>query len=102
MHGFISNEPILATVPEAAKRGDAKARARASAEDYEAMFLSTMMKQMFPAIDPKNPFTGGSAEETWRGMLIDQYGKSLAKSGGIGVADAVYREMIRIQEAAGR
>lgn len=98
MLSTLAREPIQTTVPTSPLKGDAKARARQSAEDYEAMFLSTMMKHMFPAVDAKDPFRAGNAEETWRGMLIDQYGKSIAKSGGIGVADTVYREMIRIQE----
>jgi Rod binding domain-containing protein len=29
---------------------------------------------------------------------VEQYGKALAKSGGIGIADAVVREMLRAQE----
>jgi flagellar protein FlgJ len=93
-------ETMPSLVPTAAKRGDAKQRARASAEEYESVFLSTMLKQMFTGIETKGPFHGGSAEETWRGMLIDQYGAQIAKSGGIGIADAVYREMMRIQEGA--
>lgn len=87
-----------ATVP--ARTGDRASRARATAEEYESVFLATMLKQMVPEIDTKNPFFGGSAEETWRGLLIDQYGKSIVKAGGIGIADQVYREMMRIQEGA--
>ncbi|MEJ1160984.1 rod-binding protein [Prosthecomicrobium sp. N25] len=93
-------EPLPSIVPTAAKRGDAKARARASAEEYEAVFLSAMMKQMFAGLETSGPFHGGQAEETWRGMLIDQYGKEMVRRGGIGVADTVYREMLRIQEGA--
>jgi Rod binding domain-containing protein len=35
----------------------------------------------------------------WRSLLTDQYAKSIAKSGGIGIADQVYRSLIAHQEA---
>lgn len=90
----------LHSVPEATKRGGRADRLEAAAQDYEASFLSTMLKQMFPEIDTKSPFFGGTAEENWRGLLIEEYGKSLARAGGVGIADAVYRDMVRIQEGA--
>jgi len=38
-------------------------------------------------------------ETVYRSLLIQQYAKVAAKSGGIGIADAVQREILRIQEA---
>ncbi|KPL51729.1 rod-binding protein [Prosthecomicrobium hirschii] len=90
----------LHSVPTADKSGDRASRMRAVAQEYESVFLSSMLKQMMPEIDAKSPFHGGSAEETWRGMLVDQYGKSITKAGGIGIADAVYRELMKVQEGA--
>lgn len=97
---ILNSLPPRASVPDAAKSGDAKTRARASAEEFEAMYLSTMFKQMFAGLETNGPFFGGSAEQTWREMLVDQYGGMTAKAGGVGIADAVYREMLKIQEGA--
>ena len=58
-----------------------------------------MMQPMFANIDVEEPFGGGNAEKIWRTMMVDEYGKSMAKSGGIGIADTVYREILRAQEA---
>jgi Rod binding domain-containing protein len=35
----------------------------------------------------------------WRSLMVDEYGKSMAKAGGIGLADSVMSEMLRLQEA---
>jgi Rod binding domain-containing protein len=33
-------------------------------------------------------------------MLRDEYGRLIARSGGVGVADAVMRQLLRAQEAS--
>ena len=82
-----------------AKPSDAKlAAAKKSAQDFEALFLAQMMTHMFAGIDAKGMFGGGAGEEAWRSVLTQEYGKVMAKAGGIGVADSVMREMIRQQE----
>jgi peptidoglycan hydrolase FlgJ len=80
---------------------DAKAKARANAVDFEAMFLSSMFSNMFTSINGEGPFGGGGAGGVWRSFLSDEYAKSFAKAGGIGIADSVYRSLIAQQEARG-
>jgi len=74
------------------------ARFRKVAEDFEAVFISEMMRPMFENIQAEAPFGGGPSEDIWRNMQIDEYGKAIAKSGGIGIADAVMDQMIKMQE----
>ena len=90
--------PSVSVVPDAMHRGDTKERLKAAAQDYEAVFVSTMLSQMFSGVKTSAPFGGGSAEETWRGLLINEYGKEISKSGGIGLADHIYRDLLRVQE----
>ena len=78
---------------------DAKAKARANAVDFEAMFLSTMFNNMFTSIEGEGPFGGGGAGGIWRSFLSDEYAKSFAKAGGVGIADSVYRSLLAQQEA---
>ena len=78
---------------------DNVAKARASAEEFEAIFLSTMLSEAFPKTE-ETPFTGGQAEDTWRGFMIDEYGKAIAKGGGLGIADHIQRELLAMQEAS--
>ncbi len=69
------------------------------AQEFEAVFLSTMMEHMFAGVETDGPFGGGSAERTWRSFLIEEYGSSMARSGGIGIADDIARELLALQEA---
>jgi Rod binding domain-containing protein len=76
----------------------AAAKARSTAQDFEAVFLGSMFGQMFAGTG-EGPFSGGQAAKTWRSFLTDEYAKNFAKAGGVGIADAVYKELIAQQEA---
>jgi peptidoglycan hydrolase FlgJ len=92
---------VMALPSTAGVSPDAQAKARAKAVDFEAMFLSTMFSHMFTGTDGEGPFGGGGAAGVWRSFLSDEYAKSFAKAGGIGLADSVYRSLIAQQEARG-
>jgi Rod binding domain-containing protein len=77
----------------------AKAKAKTTSQDFEAVFLNSMFQQMFTGIQGDGPFGGNGATGVWRSFLTDEYAKSFAKSGGIGIADQVYKSLIAHQEA---
>ena len=74
-----------------------EAKARSTAQDFEAMFLHSMFQQMFANVG-QGPFSGGPGANVWRSFLTDEYSKSFAKSGGIGLAAQVQRELLARQE----
>lgn len=76
----------------------AKEKISEAAVEFEAVFIAEMMKPMFEGISTEAPFGGGKGEEVFRSMLLQEYGKTMAKTGSIGVADAVKRELIKAQE----
>jgi Rod binding domain-containing protein len=76
-------------------------KAREAAQDFEAVFLNNMFSQMFTDMEGDGPFGGGREVGIWRSFLTDEYAKSFAKKGGIGIADHVYRALLQQQEAAG-
>ena len=80
---------------------DGKDKARSDAVAFEGMFLSQMFSQMFTAVDGEGPFGGAGGAGVWRSFLSEEYAKSFAKAGGIGIADHVYRTLIEQQEARG-
>ncbi len=45
-----------------------------------------MFEQMYTGIDGDGPFGGGGASGVWRSFMTQEYAKSFAKSGGIGIA----------------
>lgn len=75
-------------------------RMRETAEAFEASFLAQMMKPMFDGLSTEAPFGGGEAEGTWRGFLVEAMAKQTVKAGGIGLADQVVSQMIKMQEQA--
>jgi peptidoglycan hydrolase FlgJ len=90
----IAPQPAL---PQASGRLD-KATAREIGEEFEAVFLASMMQHMFAGIETDGPFGGGRAEETWRSLLIEEYGQEIAAAGGIGIAEEITRELLALQE----
>ena len=75
------------------------ARAQKASQHFEAVFLNQMFQHMFTGIDGEGPFGGGVGVSIWRSFLTEQYAKSFAKAGGIGLADHVYRSLMAHQEA---
>lgn len=69
-----------------------------TARDFEAMFMAEMLKPMFEDIETDGPFGGGKGEEVFRSFMLQEYGKMIAETGQIGIADQVKTEMIRMQE----
>jgi len=71
---------------------------REKAEDFEAVFLSQMLRPMFDTVPTDGITGGGQAESVYRGLMVEEMGKSISKAGGIGIADSIYRELIKLQE----
>ncbi len=71
---------------------------RKVAEKFEAFFLGQMLQPMFSGIEPAKPFGGGHAEKIWKSLMVDEVGKSMAKNGGIGIAEMIQRDLLKIQE----
>jgi Rod binding domain-containing protein len=76
------------------------AQIRKSANEFESMFVSQMVGQMFSGIEVDETFGGGHGEEMFRSMLTNEYANQINKRGGFGIADQVYRELLRAQEGA--
>jgi flagellar protein FlgJ len=91
---------VEAPAPLAAP-GMPRARERAEVEDaarqFESVFLSKMLEGMSTGLSG-SVLSGGQAEATWRSFMNDEYAKLISRSGGIGVADAVQKAMLGMQE----
>ena len=96
--GLQSIDLMTAAQAAAPKPTTNQARARAAAKDFEAVFLNTMFQQMYTDIKGDGPFGGSGATGVWRSLLTQEYAKSVAKAGGIGIADQVYKTLLAQQE----
>lgn len=77
-----------------------QAQVREAAENFESMFLSQMFNHMFSGLKTDKMFGGGPGEDAWKSLLVDEYAKATARSGGVGIADHVMQAMLQAQEAA--
>ena len=80
----------------------AQAKAKATATDFEAMFINQMFSNMTNGVKGEGPFGDTPGTGVWRSMLTEQYSKSFAKAGGIGISNDVYRTLILQQARSGR
>lgn len=81
---------------------DAKnaAKAKAAAQDFEAFFVTHAFEDMFADLSSDPLFGGGEGEDIFRSFLLQEYGKQVAKAGGIGVSDMVQKQLLQLQETA--
>lgn len=90
--------PISTVTPPA--RDEVPAEIRRAAQEFEAVFLNQMLAPMFEGLQTDGLGGGGMGEEIFRPMLIERYAQSLTQAGGIGIADSIIRELMRMQAAA--
>jgi peptidoglycan hydrolase FlgJ len=76
----------------------AQAKAKTTATDFEAMFLNSMFAQMTSGLKGEGPYGDTVGTGVWRSMLTEQYSKTFAQAGGVGIASDVYRTLI-LQQA---
>ena len=72
-------------------------KAAAAAQEFEAVFISQMLTPMFEGLATDGIFGGGHAEKIYQSMMIEEYGKLLSQSGGIGVSGAVKAQILELQ-----
>ena len=59
---------------------------------FEAMVLQNFVKNMLP--NSETLYGKGSAGEIWKGMMAEQLGNTIAKNGGVGIAEKMYQEQV--------
>jgi Rod binding domain-containing protein len=69
------------------------------AEDFEAFFAGTYFEQMFSGIEPDPLTGGGEGEAMFRSLMLQEYGKAVARQHNLGIADIVKSQLLRLQEA---
>ena len=70
----------------------------AVSQDFEAVFLSQMLSSMFSGEEFTSFFGGGTSGDIYKSFMMNEYGKVLAQSGGIGIASQVKQELLKLQE----
>jgi Rod binding domain-containing protein len=75
-------------------------KARKTAQEFETMFLEHTLDRLFQSDATEGPLgDNGMGGDVYRTMLAKEYAGTIAKSGGVGIADQVYREILKMQES---
>jgi Rod binding domain-containing protein len=89
--------PVDVLMGQAPALDMARSKIKQSAQNFEASFLSVMLGQMFKDVGAEAPFGGGQGEEMFKSFFSDAVAKQVSRSGGIGLASSVEREMLKMQ-----
>lgn len=68
-----------------------------AARDFEGVLIGQLTNVLLESVPVNETLGGGQAEETFRSMLGDEVGKSIARRGGIGLAPAVLDQLLKLQ-----
>lgn len=90
---LISPTQAVASAAEMAKRGQIEK----TAKDFEASFLSVMIGEMMKEVNQSGSFSGGVGEEKFKSFMADAFAKQMSNAGGIGLAESVTQEMLKLQ-----
>ncbi len=100
MVNAISTGPQIGTATATSERADRLEKMQETARSLEASFLSEMLKQAGFG-KPQEAFGGGVGEEQFASFLCDEYAKSFAQAGGIGLAESIFQAMQKGMDNAG-
>lgn len=94
-----TRERVEAIAADAGRSPRNERMLRQAAQDFESVFVSQMLAPMFAGLKTDGLFGGGHAEGIYRAMMTDEMGASIARAGGVGIADSIYEQLLRLQEA---
>ncbi|WGM39857.1 rod-binding protein [Caulobacter sp. NIBR1757] len=89
--------PVDVMLGQAPALDMARSKVKQSAQNFESSFLSVMLAQMFKGVETEAPFGGGQGEEMFKSFFTDAVAKQVSRSGGVGLAASVEREMLKMQ-----
>ena len=95
----LSVSPTLLQAPGAASTADLAKRGaiKETAKKFEASFLGIMLQQMFEGVETSAPFGGGPGEAMFKSFMTEAMAKKMTDAGGVGIANTVGREMLKLQ-----
>jgi peptidoglycan hydrolase FlgJ len=95
------SEPTIGLTPAAAPTaaGGSETALRHAAQEFEAIFVAQVLGA-WPQGMGGDDLLGDGQGEIFHDMLNEEIAKLIGRTGGIGVADAVLREMLKAQEIA--
>lgn len=79
--------------PRSAKRTETP-QLRQAAQELEGVFLGLLLKSMRGTVSQGGLFGAGADSQMYRDMFDQEVGRTLARRGGIGLADMIVRDQV--------
>ncbi|MFP4114749.1 MAG: rod-binding protein [Spirochaetota bacterium] len=77
-------------------RGDERTQLRAAAQEFESLFAKQMLDSMRDTLNKEDDlFNGGMAQDIFEDMLYEEYGRLIARTGTLGIADTIVAQYER-------
>jgi peptidoglycan hydrolase FlgJ len=100
MSALLQTNPVQPARPAPVSGpGGPEAAALAAAQEFEAVFLAQMLQNLTGDLSGEGPL-GGDQGDPFRHMLGEEIAKLISRAGGVGVGDAILKEMLKLQELA--
>ena len=88
--GKVAGRKVL-TAEEKAEKLDKELKE--ACQGFEAMYMELMYKKMRDTVPEDELFGDSNADKIWQSMLDSEMMQQAAKSGGVGVADMLYKQL---------
>lgn len=84
---------IVDKLKTASGKGMSADSAKKVAKEFESLFIGQMLEHMFQDKE-ENPLFGDSgSDDIYQSMMVQEYGKAISKSGGMGIAAYIERSL---------
>ncbi len=93
----VSASTSTANAPMSAAETAKRAQIHSTAQKFEASFLSVMMQSMTAGMKTPEIGGGGAGEDMFKSLLAEQMAQQVTKSGGVGIAASIQKEMLKMQ-----
>jgi Rod binding domain-containing protein len=80
------------TKEPAGQRVDAE-KLKKACSDFESIFITKLLKTMRQTVPRSGLFGAGTAQEMYQSLFDEEISKSLARHGGIGLGDMLFRSL---------
>lgn len=72
-------------------------RIEKTAKEFEALVLAQLLEPIFSSVEQSELTGGGPQSETFKTLLTQEYAKTIAERGGLGIADQVKASLLHLQ-----
>ncbi len=90
---------VSRTDPRTTSAGENPQQLRQVAQELEGLFLGLLLKSMRGTVPEGGLFKEGTDTKTYKDMFDQELGRSMARRGGIGLADMIVRDQL-LRDAA--